>query len=244
MERFELKYRSFGERSILVEWPQKIDENILKDIILFKNRLVNDSIESMVDVSHTYNSLLICYSVTIENFYDAFKVLKTIYSSKYSKKIEAKKLWRIPVCYDPVFASDLDNYTAQKRLEIEEVIRLHTSSIYTVYFIGFLPGFLYLGGLDKRLHFPRKDAPSLTVKKGAVAIGGKQTGVYPQNSPGGWHVIGNTPLNFFEANKEAPCFATSGDKLQFYQVNSSTYNDIRTLVDAGVYQMESEVLDD
>jgi len=227
-----------------VEWPQKIDENILNDLLLFKNQLENGNIKELVDINHTYNSLLISYHVTIENFYDAFKELKALYSSKYSKKTDTSKLWKIPVCYDPVFAADLDDYATEKRLGIKELIKLHTSSIYTVYFIGFLPGFLYLGGLDKRLHLARKDRPILNVKKGAVAIGGKQTGIYPQDSPGGWHVIGSTPLNFFEATKEVPCFASSGDKLQFHKVDLKTYNDIQTLVDAGVYQLESEVLDD
>ena len=244
MKRFELKYRPFGERSILVEWPQKIDESILNDIISFKNQLVNSYVKDIVDINHTYSSLLITYSSTIENFYDAFGELKSIYSSKYSEKSGSTKLWKIPVCYDLDFASDLDHYATQKNLGIKEVIALHTSSIHTVFFVGFLPGFLYLGGLDKRLHLPRKNTPNLNVKKGSVAIGGKQTGIYPQNSPGGWHVIGRTPLNFFDTSKEVPCFASSGDKLQFHQIDLRTYNNIQTLVDAGVYQLESEDLDD
>jgi len=227
-----------------VEWPQKIDENILNDIILYKDRLKNSSIKDIVDINHTYNSLLISYNAIIEKIYDTVLDLKIIYNSKDSKKNGVQKLWKIPVCYDSVLAPELDDYADQKALGIEEIIKLHTSSIYIVYFIGFLPGFLYLGGLDKRLHIPRKDTPNLNVKKGAVAIGGKQTGIYPQNSPGGWHVIGNTPLKFFEVSKVIPCFASSGDKLQFYPVDLNTYNDIRTLVDAGVYQLESEDLHD
>ena len=113
-----------------------------------------------------------------------------------------------------------------------------------IYFIGFLPGFLYLGGLDERLFTPRKSTPRLRIEKGAVAIGGKQTGIYPQESPGGWNIIGNSPIQFFDNSKNTPCFAKAGDKLQFYSITLKEHHDIKVLVDAGVFQLESEEIDD
>ena len=95
------------------------------------------------------------------------------------------------------FGIDLDEIAQKKKLSIDEIIELHTTPKYQVFSIGFLPGFLYLGGLDKRLHFDRKSVPRLAVKKGAVGIGGMQTGIYPKTSPGGWHIIGNSPVIFF-----------------------------------------------
>ncbi len=244
MNPFELTYTSFGERSILIEWPEKVNENTLKDIVRFKNRLKKSNIKSLVDINSSYNSLLINYDSYIENIYDAFSELKALYSVKDSQKKSTCKLWKIPVCYDALFASDMSNFSEEKKLKIEEVVRLHSSVVYTIYFIGFLPGFLYLGGLDRRLFFPRKDTPNLNVKKGSLAIGGEQTGIYPQNSPGGWHIIGNSPIDFFDITKERPCFASAGDRLQFIPVDYKTYNDIKTLVEARVYQLESEVFDD
>ena len=148
------------------------------------------------------------------------------------------------MCYDDVFGIDLDELSEEFNLSKSEIIELHSRSNYTVFFVGFLPGFLYLGGLDERLHFPRKKTPRLKVLKGAVAVGGKQTGIYPNESPGGWNIIGNSPINFFDVNKEVPCFAQSGDKISFYRVSKEEYDDIKALVEAGVYQLESEVIDD
>ena len=101
-----------------------------------------------------------------------------------------------------------------------------------------------MGGLDESLHIPRKSTPRLHVEKGAVAIGGNQTGIYPNESPGGWNIIGNSPLNFFDVSKENPCFAKAGDRVQFYPISLETYKNIKTLVEAGVYQLESENVND
>jgi inhibitor of KinA len=147
------------------------------------------------------------------------------------------------VCYDSIFGLDLIEISKQKGMSEDAIIKLHSQTFYTVYFIGFLPGFLYLGGLDEKLYFPRKETPRLKVEKGAVAIGGKQTGVYPNISPGGWQIIGNSPISFFDSSKGEPCFAKSGDKIEFYAISKEKYDDIKALVDAGVYQLESEVID-
>ena len=244
MNLYTLTYKPFGEQSILIEWPNKIDENILKDVVNFKNRLKNESIKYLIEVNSTYNSLLVIYEFTINNFYDAYSKLKEVYLLKDNQKKPKNKLWKIPVCYDAFFASDMVEFSKEKKLNYNQVIDIHSSKIYTIYFIGFLPGFLYLGGLDNKLHFSRKSTPNLNVKKGSVAIGGGQTGIYPQDSPGGWHIIGNSPVNFFDVNKTKPCFASSRDKLQFIPVDIHTHKNISKLVEAGVYQLESEVLDD
>lgn len=244
MNQFELTYKPYGEQSILIEWPEKVDENILKDVTNFKNRLEHSVIKSLIEINSSYNSLLITYDYTINNFYDAFSQLRELYFLKDSQKKTKNKLWKIPVCYDSIFASDIINFSKEKKLSSDEIIELHSSTIYTVYFIGFLPGFLYLGGLDKTLHFSRKSTPNLHVKKGSVAIGGEQTGIYPQDSPGGWHIIGNSPINFFDVNKSKPCFASAGDKLQFVPVDLVAYQNIKARVDIDDYKMESEVLSD
>ena len=153
-------------------------------------------------------------------------------------------LWKIPVCYDAVFGIDLEAISKEKNLSKEEIIKRHSQAIYTVYFIGFLPGFLYLGGLDESLHVPRKSTPRLQIEKGAVAIGGNQTGVYPTESPGGWNIIGNSPIEFFNPKLETPCFAKAGDKISFKPITIQEFKTIKILVEAGVYQIESEVLYD
>ncbi|GAA4811234.1 5-oxoprolinase subunit PxpB [Litoribaculum gwangyangense] len=241
---FELTYKPFGERAILVEWPQEINELILADIIHFKQKIKKSKLKLLVELKSSYNSLLIIYSNSIKNLEHEIVIIDKIYGSEKISAKNESKLWKIPVCYDTDFALDLEFISKEKKLSKKEIIKRHSQPIYTVYFIGFLPGFLYLGGLDKSLEIPRKSSPRLHIEKGAVAIGGNQTGVYPNTSPGGWNVIGNSPLNFFDASNVNPCFAQAGDRIKFYPVSLKEYQDIKTLVDANVYQMESEVYHD
>lgn len=242
MSVFKLTYKQFGERSILVEWPSKIDKKILEDIVLYKRKLKNSSLKELIEIKSAYNSMLISCYYTIDNIYDEISTLKDIYSLKSEVKKPTFELWKIPVCYDDKFALDLEEVSVKKKISKQDIIALHSDAIYTVFFIGFLPGFLYLGGLNDVISFPRKATPRLQIEKGAVAIGGNQTGVYPSQSPGGWNIIGNSPINFFNIYKNTPCFAKSGDKIQFYPITLKKHKDITALVNAGVYQFESEVL--
>lgn len=233
-----MTYKSFGNRAILIEWPAKIDKKILKNVILFKNKILNHDIKSILEVIIGYNSLTITYVYTIENIYSEFLALKSIYFSD-SPQISVNNFhWRIPVCYDEKFGIDLQEISQKNELEIDAITDLHCDQIYTVFFIGFLPGFLYLGGLDKRLFFDRKSTPRLDVKKGAVGIGGMQTGIYPSQSSGGWNIIGNSPISFFNPKSEEPCFAKSGDEIQFYKIELEEYNQIKKQVEIGSYELE------
>lgn len=244
MSNFKLTYKQYGERSILVEWSSKIDKKTLENIIFFKKRLEKLLVKESIEVKSAYNSMLISYNVVIDNIYDRILVLKDIYSLKNKIIKPAFRQWKIPVCYDDKFALDLEEMSLKNNITKQEIIGLHFDAIYTVFFIGFLPGFLYLGGLNNAINFPRKATPRLQIEKGAVAIGGNQTGVYPSQSPGGWNIIGNSPINFFDIFNTTPCFANPGDKIQFYPITLKKHNDIKALVSAGVYQLESEVLHD
>jgi inhibitor of KinA len=242
LKDFKLTYHRFSERSILVQWPHKIDKIILEDVLLFKNHLLDYNIKPILQINNSYNSILVIYQFTIDNINDEFSSLKEQYFVRVSKKKSTTRLWKIPVCYDDKFGIDLDKMSREKHLSKTEIIKLHSEVIYTVFFIGFLPGFLYLGGLDKRLFFPRRQSPRLEVKKGAVAIGNEQTGIYPNSSPAGWNIIGNTPLSFFSAKDKNPCFAKAGDSVKFFSVALETYTDILNAVEHGTYRIENEIL--
>lgn len=230
--------------AVLIEWPKQIDTAILDDLLHFKDLILKKNRNTILEVRSAYNSLLVVYVLEVVDFKTAFVELQNIYQSNTDVLKTESRLWKIPVCYDAHFGIDLEYISKVKNCSEESIITRHASAIYTVYFIGFLPGFLYLGGLDSVLFTPRKSTPRLKIEKGAVAIGGNQTGIYPQESPGGWNVIGNSPITFFDATKEQPCFAKAGDKIQFYSISLQEYNQIKTLVEAKVYQLESEVLYD
>ncbi|MCL5244427.1 5-oxoprolinase subunit PxpB [Cellulophaga sp. 20_2_10] len=234
-----LNYKIFGDTSILIEWEPVIAKDVLRDVLAFISKIEATYI-SGIQVTTAYNSLLIVFDDFKVNLSKEIENLKQIYLQK-SKKIHSNNtLWKIPVCYEDEFGIDLKEIAAEKNRTVNEIIEVHTKTVYTVYFIGFLPGFLYLGGLPEEITMPRKATPRLKVEKGSVAIGGNQTGVYPVESPGGWNIIGNSPLTFFDVTKDVPCFAKAGDAIQFYSVPKKKYNDIKTLVNAGVFQIESE----
>ena len=241
---FKLRYKSLSLHAVLVEWPAEISEVILEDVLILKAKIENSLIKEVVQVNSAYNSLVIFYVNSFVSFGERISIIDKIYSTKNNAISVVSQLWKIPVCYDESFGLDLETISIEKKRSKEDIIKQHYAAIYTVYFIGFLPGFLYLGGLDKSLHVLRKSIPRLQVEKGAVAIGGNQTGIYPNESPGGWNIIGNSPLNFFDVSKEKPCFAKAGDRVQFYPISLKTYKNIKALVAADVYQLENKNVND
>ena len=222
-----------------MEWPARIDEEILQDIIQYQEQIMVYRKDHLEDCIIGYHSLTLLYSDEIADFSAEEEALASIYSEGGSMPEIAPTLWKIPVCYDERFGIDLEAMSDALRLSKEEIIQWHSQAIYTVYFIGFLPGFLYLGGLDHRLTIPRKADPRLDVAKGSVAIGGSQTGVYPMNSVGGWNIIGKTPISFFNVEHEHPCFARAGDKIQFIPIEVGEFNKLETMISRGTYQVSN-----
>ncbi|MBP2833632.1 5-oxoprolinase subunit PxpB [Aquimarina sp. U1-2] len=240
--RYRLKYKPYAEDAILIEWPPEIDENILQDILIFQEKIKTQYNKVIIEVVSAYNSLLVYYLSAIEDFYDKISGLKALYNSNTVPLQKKQKVWKLPVCYSPHLAPDLISFSKTKALSIDDIISLHTAPQYTVYFLGFLPGFLYLGGLPQTLHFIRKKTPAPIVERGAVAIGGNQTGIYPVDSPGGWHVIGKCPLNLFDAHQEIPSRVCPSDRVQFVSISASQYTEIRTKVLNKNYFPEPEEL--
>jgi len=228
---FKHTYKPFGKQAILIEWSAVINEDILKDILLFKEKLIQTRKDNFTDVIVGYNSLTLLLKKEFVHFYKEVEELKLIYTSKFMNLKQENFVWEIPVCYDQRFGIDLEEISNKSKLTVQEIIQLHSEKTYRVFFIGFLPGFLYLGGLDSKLHFDRKPNPRLKVAKGSVAIGGGQTGVYPLDSPGGWNIIGKTPIHFFDAKSQKPCYVKAGDKIKFTSISFEEF-----------YQLEKEVL--
>jgi inhibitor of KinA len=133
------------------------------------------------------------------------------------------ELVEIPVCYGGEFGPDLEGVAASSGLTAEEAVRLHAAGEYRVHLVGFVPGFPYLGGLDARLHTPRRESPRTAVPAGSVGIGGEHTGVYPVESPGGWQLIGRTPLRLFDAHRERPALLRAGDRVRFRAVDADAF---------------------
>ena len=223
--KHKLSFFLYNKKSILVEWPKIISKNILEDIVNFSNKL--SKLKSINSRINGYNSLLIKYNSSIKSFEEEIFNLESLYKNKTSNLPTNTKNWRIPVCYEKKYAPDISYVSKKLNLSLKEIIRIHSYKKYNLYFIGFLPGFLYLGKLDNKLKLPRKINPSTNYVAGSIGIAENQTGIYPNLSPGGWSVIGNSPIIFFDPSSKEPCFAKSGDTIEFYSINEKEYNLIK-----------------
>lgn len=217
----------FGEQAILLQWDFKITPENLFWLLGIKEFIAVELFKSKVYIINTYNSLLINYDESIEYIYDDLLSLERIDFQNIKPSIYTSKLYKIPVCYDLDFGLDLEELALEKKRSVSEIIYLHTAPVYTLYFMGFLPGFLYLGGMDESLKMSRKKEPRKSVLKGAVGIAENQTGIYPKSSPAGWQIIGNSPINLFDLNSEKPNIFNAGDRIQFYEISKEEHAVIR-----------------
>ena len=236
--------KPFGVHAILIEWPNEVNETILNSILQFENYLVKNCLEGKDwETVPAYNSLLILNRNSDLNFEEFKSKIQSWYKDKQKSTKSKRYLWRLPVLYDAEFGIDLPHVSETLGLSTDEVIALHTGNVYTVYGIGFLPGFMYLGGLPAELELPRRATPRLKVTSGSVGLAGKQTGIYPQESPGGWNIIGSCMVPMFNLKKANPCFVNVGDKIQFYQISRAAYDLHKIEAEVGIYQPEKIKID-
>lgn len=230
-----------GERSVLIIFEPEISSELLEEVLFYKSLIEKYYFKPEVEVIHTYSSLLINYLGDIENIYREVLTVKQLLKTAKIDKNHNSRLFYIPVCYDEKFALDLEHICMVKKLTRDQVIELHSHPFYTVYFLGFLPGFLYLGGLDDKLFISRKNEPRLKVEKGAVGIGEKQTGIYPKTSPGGWQIIGRSPVEIFDKYQDPPCIIQPGDKVKFYAITEEEFDCISEEVASGNFHLKQEI---
>ena len=219
-------YFVFNERSILISYNHSINSKLISNLSNTRKTIETHLNDCIIEVVQSINSLLIIFDINKISANDLIKDLKRIEDMEVDLS-ESNKTWQIPVCYDLKFAIDLENFAKEKKLSTSEIINIHKSKVYDVLSMGFLPGFMYLGFTDKNLHCERKEVPSLDIKKGSIGIALNQTCIYPQNSPGGWHIIGVSPLNFFDLKSKNPCFAKPGDKIQFTEISKKQFQKMK-----------------
>ena len=235
-------YQSVGNNGISMIFPEKIEKTQLISIVNMRASMLKNKSEVILDSIITYNSLTIYYDNIKTSFWTLKQMLESVYLSEMDYKNILRRRWYIPVCYEDQFSLDLTTVARKVGMTEDAIVTLHSKTIYDVFFIGFLPGFLYLGGLDKRLHLSRLSTPRTEVQKGAVGIGGQQTGVYPNDSPGGWHIIGSSPINFFNPYVDPPCFAEPLDQIQFVPIDSSEYRAIEEKIVQSSYSLKSDIV--
>lgn len=214
--------KPYGEKSLIIQFKNIISLSIHQQVKVYYKYLIQSSIKGIQSIIPAYNSITIIYNVSEVNFYFIKNELEKINIS--SKPSEATKIIEIPVCYDLSLGLDLEEVAELKKLSIEQIVKLHTKPLYTVYMLGFSPGFMYLGGLNPQLFIPRKKTPRLKINAGAVGLADQQTGVYPSATPGGWQIIGQTPISIFSINKKP--LVQMGDLIKFTSININTFNQL------------------
>jgi inhibitor of KinA len=221
---------SLGDGVLLIQWQNRIDDSLNSRVLQLYSQLRSLS-SFIVDVVPAYSSLAVYYDVVMLHTAGktAFEVMKEhlqpLLTTDATDIHTSGAIHRIPVCYESKFAPDLAELATAKKLAEEEVIRLHTGHIYRVYMIGFLPGFPYMGKVDSRIAAPRRSNPRTNITAGSVGIAGEQTGIYPLSSPGGWNIIGRTPLQLFNKERVEPVLLQPGDSVQFYSITEDEFND-------------------
>ena len=209
-----------GDRAFCLDFGPVLTDEVHACILQLFRLLQQQPLPGVLDLVPAYTSFTI---------YVANDISKTALRDWYQRLLSHLKtlenpseamhhLLRVPVCYDPRLAPDLEKVAMEKNLSVEELATIHASESYEVYLMGFLPGFAYMASVPDRLRMPRKDKP-VPVAAGAVAIAGQQTGIYPLDSPGGWQVIGRTPVALFNPDLDQPCYFQPGDRVQFYPIS-------------------------
>ena len=201
---------------------------ILKDLKNLQSSIISKEIEKLnlseiEDIISLKNSIGIIF-----NPYriKSDRIIKKIQGLIKDNKIEQNhnfKTWTIPICYDEEFAIDIKEISEHTKQDFEEIKQKHLNKSYDVQIIGFLPGFLYLGDIDKSLNIPRKNTPRVSIPEGSVGIAGNQTGIYNINSPGGWNIIGKIPLKLFDKSKIPPIDIQQGDKIKFHEIKKDDF---------------------
>jgi len=233
-----------GDQALLVEFGDSIDIELNDRVRNLMFQLEESKEDWIIDLVPTYKSLLVIFDPTLSTRkYIESYILKLV-SNIGEKSKSDDRLIKIPTLYGVDFGLDLSFVAENSKLSIEEVISLHSEPNYRVYMIGFAPGFPYLGGLNKKLSTPRLDTPRIKIPSGSVGIAESQTGIYPNDSPGGWQLIGRTPLSLFDPNREQPSLLVAGDYIKFEPLESlEEYSDIKTDIESNNYKLEINKLD-
>lgn len=221
-----------GDCALVAEFGKEIDEHT-NALVHALDRAVRDkSIFGVRECVPTFRSLTVLFDPMLISGDRLEKKLLRLCKTLSAETQTQKTVVEVPVLYN---GEDLQDVADYAKLSVEEVVRLHAGRDYRIYMLGFLPGFVYLGGMDERIFCPRLTTPRTRIHAGAVGIGGEQTGIYPLPSPGGWRLIGTTPVRPYDASRTPPVLFSAGEYIRFVPIDEPAFDEIQKQVDAGVY---------
>jgi inhibitor of KinA len=215
-----------GDRSLLIRVGEGISRECQSEVERLFRLLTSKNLEHIRSIHPAYDSLLLTFDPLAVGPEPTAELVRCLINRRDAVDLPKPHTVEVPVCYEGELAPDLGDVAARNGLTPEEVVRLHSGPEYLVYFLGFSPGFPYLGDMPKEIEAPRLKTPRLRVPAGSVAIGGSQTGIYAVDSPGGWRLIGRTPLPLFSPEKDPPTLLRMGDRLRFIPISREGFDDL------------------
>ena len=233
-----------GEQGLVVDFGDEISVQINRMVQRLAEDLADLKLEGVLEIIPTYRSVMIYFDplvITRLQFTECIQTLLDQLKTEETGQLPGRVL-HVPVCYGGVFGPDIDFVARRTGLTVEEVINVHTSKAYFIYMLGFTPGFPYVGGMPEQLIVPRLAKLRVKIPEGSVGISGRQTGFYTVESPGGWRIIGRTPIKAFNPEQAHPFLFAAGDYLQFKAISVDEFFAIRREVEAGTYRPEITTL--
>ncbi len=217
------RFQPASDRSLLVYFGERITIDAHQRVVRLLRLLELEPLDGVVNVHPAYCSVLIDFDAP-KTSHDELEALLRVYLARLDEiDMPEARLVEIPVCYGGEFGPDLNDVARAHEIAPDQLVELHSSAIYTVYFLGFVPGFAYLGGLPERLATPRLATPRRSVPRGSVGIASGQTGIYPFAVPGGWNLIGRTPLEMFRADRAEMSLLAIGDRVRFTAISAERF---------------------
>lgn len=221
------KVQALGDHAIQFYLPQKMDATIISEIKCFNDFIFSQQMKEIKDIIPSYHTLTLIYDIELM---DAPLDFANDLIEKFTKQEKTEvaisvvnKIIEVPVCYDEIFGIDLFSMSTKLNLSITEIIKIHTENVYQVYCLGFMPGFAYMGDVNTKIQTARHAQPRKNVCAGSVGIAGAQTGIYPMHSPGGWQIIGRTPLKIFDKDPAILSKFNMGDAVKFYPITRAEF---------------------
>lgn len=232
------RFLASGDTALVVELGDSIDRRVSEQVLGLAGRIRRAALAGVIEIVPTFRSLMVHYDPLRSSAAELTAAIEALADGE-APLVEAR-LWRVPICYEGELAPDLADVAAETGLTTEAVAALHSAPRYHVYMVGFLPGFPYMGDLAAPLVLPRRADPRVRVPPGSVAIATTMTAIYPLESPGGWHLVGTTPIRIFDVDRPSPALFAPGDAVQFVPVDRQAFEELQAASRHGAYRLEHE----